>query len=43
MMGSLMNWKGFGRKQSGLRYYPSSHLEGLRKIAEHVRVAGILS
>jgi hypothetical protein len=31
-----MNWKGYGRKRSWLRYYPGIFLEGLRKTAKNL-------
>jgi hypothetical protein len=42
----MMNWRGFGRKQSwpNIRYYPDIRLEGLRKNQENsVRIAGTLA
>jgi hypothetical protein len=44
MMGLLMNWKEYGKKQSSpdLRYYPSICLEGLRKTMKNsVRIASL--
>jgi hypothetical protein len=39
----MMKWKGFGRKQPWpiLRYYPSIHLEVLRKTAKTLRIASL--
>jgi hypothetical protein len=40
----MINWKGYGRKQScpNLKYFPSIYLEGMSKTTEDLsRIAGL--